>query len=84
MKNKRVNWKILKPHRKHCRALYHVAQRTWGTPWSFLQEVEYRDAIGRLSKHGTRWWRTGCNCVDCPAQMAINETFLLEQCAHNG
>lgn len=76
-----MNWKILAPHRKGCHSLRHVKERTWGTPWSFLEEVEHRDAIGRLRRNGQRWWRTKCNCLDCPAVMVVNETFLLEQCS---
>lgn len=84
MRAKLVNFKLLKPHRNGCRALHCVANRSWSTPWSFLDVVEYRDAIGRLNKHGRRWWRTKCNCADCPAEMIVNETFLLERCTVNG
>jgi hypothetical protein len=78
------NWKVLIPHHKGCRAEHHVKERRWGTPWAYLQEIEHRDASGRLSRHGTRWWRTRCNSTDCPAVMVINETFLLEQCKGSG
>lgn len=76
---KTPRWKQLVPHRKGCRALDHVDSGSWTTPWSYLKEVQYRDRIGRLSKNGSRWWWTRCNCLDCPGELVINETWLLER-----
>jgi len=75
---KRLVSKVLKPHVKDCYSVKSVRNGAWGTPWAYLGEVEYRDSIGRLSRHGFRWWRVRCNCTYCPAVIVINETSILE------
>lgn len=79
MKRKRGGPILLAGHKPDCYALKNSRTRFWGTPWAFLKEVEYRDTIGRRTKQGgTRWWRAGCNCIGCPAEVIVNETAILE------
>lgn len=75
---KRLISKVLAPHVRGCIALKHTKERFWGTPWAYLKEAEYRDRIGRRSRHGTRWWLVGCNSPDCTALITVCETSILE------
>lgn len=71
--------KILTPHRQGCHAVRYVDSGNWTTPWAYLYESEYRDALGRSHPNGrSRWWRARCNDIDCKAEIVINETSILE------
>lgn len=89
-KRLRLKFKVLKPHREMCRALalVHFRDRSmrWPTPWAYLKEAQYRDSIGRLQRknigRGRRWWLVGCNCADCDAEIAVEESSILECLPH--
>lgn len=87
---KRLKFKVLRPHRPHCRALALTQMRDktmrWPTPWAYLKEAQYRDSAGRLQQknrsRGRRWWLIGCNCTDCDAEIVIEESSILECLPH--
>lgn len=85
-KGRRLKYRILKPHRPSCRAMMLTELRDpamrWPTPWAYLDHVDYRDALGRRHRYGTRWWVIACNCSDCNARIAVNESSILEALPH--
>lgn len=77
---KKIRTRVIAPHVAGCYALREATSGVWGTPWAFLREVQYRDAIGRKIEHGgTRWWLIGCNSHECTALIVVNETDILER-----
>ena len=84
MKEKRLKFKVLRGHSRGCYAIKNFRARAWSTPWAYVQrEADYRDSLGRLRKTGgVRWLRIGCNCTECVALIAVNETSFLEMLAH--
>lgn len=84
MTKKKLRHRILKAHRKNCTALATTKRRFWGTPWAYLDGIEYRDSAGRLRKDmtGSRWWRIRCNSLECNAEVAVCERDILEHLPH--
>lgn len=81
---KKLKYRILSPHIAGCPALAATKRVVWGTPWAYLDKVEYRDSVGRLRKNvsGRRWWRVICNHIRCKAEIAVCETSILENLPH--
>lgn len=74
-----IKSKLLTPHKKDCAAVRAVETDRWKTPWASLETQEKRDAIGRVRESGyRRWWLVRCNDSDCPAEIVIDETSILE------
>lgn len=68
----------LREHSADCYSIRNVRSGAWDTPWAYLGEVVYRDAIGRERKSGgSRWWNVRCNCTHCPALIAVHEGSVL-------
>lgn len=84
---KGLRFKVLHPHMPQCVALRETRKGVWGTPWAYLKASQYRDWAGRLQVmkigRGRRWWLIGCNCVGCPAEIAVDETSILECLPHD-
>lgn len=73
-----LKYKVLISHKRGCTAMRATLRGDWTTPWAYFEWREHRDTLGRRTRHGAPWWRARCNDMDCPAEIAINETSIFE------
>jgi hypothetical protein len=74
-----IRHKVLKKHKKDCRAVFHAAEGTWSTPWALTDGFEWRAIDGRKRRGGHhRWGRVICNDPSCKALVIYLERDVLE------
>lgn len=73
-----TNVKLLKKHKKDCRAIKHVQDGRWNTAWAFPKEVIFRSIRCDKRGHIYMWHVFICNDPDCPARIAVSNEALCE------
>lgn len=73
-----TNVKLLKDHKKDCRAVKHRKEGQWNTAWAFPKETIWRSI--RCDKRGRMymWHVLICNDPDCPAKVAVSNEAICE------
>jgi hypothetical protein len=77
--------KVVGKHRKDCWAIKNRKNGTWPTEWGPIAYGAHGEPVrsterrygkrGRMFKY---WLVFVCNCVGCPAQLHIEDKFILE------
>lgn len=73
---------LLQEHVDNCVSVKNVLNGIWPSPWAYLGTIEYRDRIGRLNQHGTKWHSVQCNYPQCSAKLIVSEDNILISLPH--
>jgi hypothetical protein len=74
---KKIGFKIIKEHSRHCHALVAVADGKWNTPWWLPGKYVTRDSLGRKNHGCYMWLILECNCMSCDASAIVKVDDIL-------
>ena len=72
LEGKDMKFYQLEKHSKHCYAVKTAKTGDWSHPWGVIRQTYVSGSSNTPKRRGyTQWFTVGCNCVGCPAELAI-------------